>query len=325
MPNMTSARDNLGPLVTPFTYPSTCTSAFLDCSTCSDAWQAQTCSDNGTQDDSDCWPPPINGNLLTSVPIFGGGFYSPGISCPVGYVSACSATGGGHTSYSFQYDLLEAETAIGCCPSGYTCGYISVATGKYNKVQTCLSMISTGQFSAIQCHGSTTILTQQTIPATVAVSVTATTSYVTAYVIVQTMTIKAPLFQIIHKSTDLPKSTSTIITTPTSQPGTSLATGAKAGSTSTLITTPTSQSGNSLSTGAKAGIGVGAAAGGLVLIGAAIFMLFWRHKMAQRPFRLIAGGSHELAIDASKAELPPGHAILEAGAPKVYLPLAELG
>jgi hypothetical protein len=116
MPNMSSERYNLGPLVTPFAYPSTCTSAFLDCSTCPDAWLAQTCGDNGVQDDRDCWPPLFNGDLLTSAPFNGGGFYSPGILCPVGYTSACSATGGGDTSYSFQYDLLDAETAIGCCP-----------------------------------------------------------------------------------------------------------------------------------------------------------------------------------------------------------------
>lgn len=118
---MTSARDNLGPLTTPFTYPSSCTLAVLECSTCSTGWQAQTCSDNtynnqGVQDNPDCWPPRINGNLLTDVAFLGGGFYSPGISCPVGYSTACSATGGGSTGYSFQYPLLASETAVGCCP-----------------------------------------------------------------------------------------------------------------------------------------------------------------------------------------------------------------
>ena len=80
---MTSARDNVGPLITPFTYPLTCTYAVLGCSTSFEAWQAQTCSDNGyegdVQDDPDCWPPRTNGNHMTNVPFMGGGFYSPGI------------------------------------------------------------------------------------------------------------------------------------------------------------------------------------------------------------------------------------------------------
>ncbi|KAJ5168760.1 uncharacterized protein N7482_004354 [Penicillium canariense] len=189
--------------------------------------------------------------------------------------------------------------------SGYTCGYVPYGNAS---AQTCVSEVSTGEFSAIQCYGSTSVLTQQTIPATVAASETVTTSYTTPNVIVQTMTIKAPLFQIIHQSTDLPKSMSTISTTQTSQPGTSL------------------------STGAKAGIGVGAAAGGLILIGAALFLLYWRRKRDQRLFNPVADEPHdladephELATDTSKAELP-GHAIpVEVDALKARLPPAELG
>ncbi|KAH8701082.1 hypothetical protein BGW36DRAFT_460139 [Talaromyces proteolyticus] len=314
MPNMTSARDNLGPLITPFTYPSACAYAILDCSTCSDAWQGQTCSDNGnvgdSQDDPDCWPPRINGNLLTSPPFMGGGFYSPGISCPVGYTSACSATGGGHTGYSFQYNLLDAETAIGCCPSGYTCGYISA--GVDASVQTCVSTVSTGQFSAIQCYGSTSVLTQQTVPTTVAASVTATASDASSDVIIQTMTIKAPLFQIIYKSSDLPKSTSTTIPTSTIM-------------TAPTIKAPTSQPDTSLSTGAKAGIGVGAAVGGLILIGAAIFLLFLRRKRPRKQFHPADDQPYELVADGLKAELPGHVAPVEMDASKPRLPPAELG
>jgi hypothetical protein len=181
--------------------------------------------------------------------------------------------------------------------SGYSCGYVPYGNAS---AQTCVSVVSTGEFSAIQCYGPTSVLTQQTMPATVAASGTGTTSNATPNVIVQTMTIKAPLVQIVHKPTDLPKSTSTISTTQTSQPGTSL------------------------STGAKAGIGVGAAAGGLILIGAALFLLCWRRKKGQRLFHPVADQPHELATDTSKAELP-GYAIpVEVDASKARLPPAEL-
>jgi hypothetical protein len=53
------------------------------------------------------------------------GYYSPGISCPVGYAPACSAVGpaaGAQSqpdvppNFQFQYALARGETAIGCCP-----------------------------------------------------------------------------------------------------------------------------------------------------------------------------------------------------------------
>ena len=197
---------------------------------------------------------------------------------------------------------LEKERLI--FNSGYTCGYIPNGDAS---AQTCVSEVSTGEFLAIQCYGSKRVVTQQTIPASVAASETVTTSYATPDVIVRTMTIRAPLFQIIHKSTDLPKSTEL------------------PKSTSTISTTQTSQPGTSLSVGAKAGIGVGAAAGGLILIGAALFLLCWRRKKGQRLFYPSAYEPHELATDTSKAELP-SHAIpVEVDASTTRLPPAELG
>ncbi|OGE50651.1 hypothetical protein PENARI_c016G05884 [Penicillium arizonense] len=69
---------------------------------------------------------------------------------------------------------------------GYICGYIPCGDAS---AQTCISNVSTGEFSAIQCYDSTSVLIQQIIPATVAASETVTMSYVTPDVIVQTMTI----------------------------------------------------------------------------------------------------------------------------------------
>jgi len=117
----TSTRSNIGPLTTAFTYPSSCAIAVLDCQTCSDAWQAQACSTNafnsqGVQDNPACWPPQSNDEYLTDKAFNGGGFYSPGVSCPTGYSAACSATYGGITEYSFQFPLVSSETAVGCCP-----------------------------------------------------------------------------------------------------------------------------------------------------------------------------------------------------------------
>lgn len=116
-----STRANLGPLTTSFTYPASCSIAVLECPTCSSAWQAQTCSNNGNngqgiQDNSECWPKATAQDAFTGLAFNGAGFYSPAISCPAGYSAACSATYGGSSGYSFQFSLVEQETAIGCCP-----------------------------------------------------------------------------------------------------------------------------------------------------------------------------------------------------------------
>ena len=72
-----------------------------------------------------CWP-----SATTTPPpgekINGFGYYSPGLYCPSGYVSACTQamlpngapspmTSG--VSFSFQFPPSAGETAIGCCPT----------------------------------------------------------------------------------------------------------------------------------------------------------------------------------------------------------------
>lgn len=119
---MTQARTNLGPLTTPFTYPSSCGVVVQACSTCSYGWQGQTCSDNsfntlGVQDDLECWPPRSTPDSTNLVAVNGWGFYSPGIECPVGYATACAATGGVDGGFGFQFSILPSETVVGCCPS----------------------------------------------------------------------------------------------------------------------------------------------------------------------------------------------------------------
>jgi hypothetical protein len=117
-------RTILGPLTTTFTQPEGCTQLIADCSTCSEAWQAQECfssSNNnfGVQDHTSCWPP-LSGlaSVFSFGPTLGGyGFFSPGLVCPHGFTSACSATAGGSSGWEIEYSMVSGETAVGCCPT----------------------------------------------------------------------------------------------------------------------------------------------------------------------------------------------------------------
>jgi hypothetical protein len=117
-----SARTNLGPLTEAFTYPASCNAVVLQCATCNDGWQAQKCGTNtrnpdGVQDAPDCWPPRQGDAFPTSVALNGWGFYSPGVQCPIGYTTACRATGSVAGGFPFEFEVLRSETAIGCCPT----------------------------------------------------------------------------------------------------------------------------------------------------------------------------------------------------------------
>jgi hypothetical protein len=117
-------RTILGPLTTTYTAPSSCSVAVLSCQTCSTAWQGQSCfastygksTTYGFGDNTECWPP-RSSFVSTPLPALRGwGFYSPGLACPSGMTTACSATGGGSSDWPVQFGLLEQETAVGCCP-----------------------------------------------------------------------------------------------------------------------------------------------------------------------------------------------------------------
>ncbi len=119
---MTSARTNLGPLTTAFSYPPSCTVNVQQCTSCDLGWQGQTCGSHGfntqgVEDNIDCWPPRDNANISTGVAFNGLGFYSPGISCPGGYQTARQATGSVSGGFTAQFSLLRSETAVGCCPT----------------------------------------------------------------------------------------------------------------------------------------------------------------------------------------------------------------
>lgn len=116
-------RTNLGPLTTTFTQPPSCTIAIAEQEdNILTGFLAYTCAlsqRNSTGlDNTSCWPGTSSGAAAPSVPFQGWGFYSPGTICPTGYSSACSATGGASSSsgWPVQFQLLEGETAVGCCP-----------------------------------------------------------------------------------------------------------------------------------------------------------------------------------------------------------------
>ncbi|KAI9707923.1 MAG: hypothetical protein M1820_004342 [Bogoriella megaspora] len=181
----------LAPLTTVFTPPSSCTSFFIPyirptvpfygftatTAPTGSALQGVKCSStfdfvndgDGMMDtfdatgpleyDLNCWPPATENSLTSPARILSaGGFYSPGLHCPSGYTTACTAIGMNNTltttagldgSFSFQFPPVSDETAVGCCPSGLSCFAIQPIAKKY---QTCLSEALWGSFTRQQCY-----------------------------------------------------------------------------------------------------------------------------------------------------------------------------
>ncbi|KAK0732005.1 hypothetical protein B0H67DRAFT_474827 [Lasiosphaeris hirsuta] len=153
------APTNLGPLTTTFTPPAACTVAvgavdggllgLLGGAVPSIAFLGQSCSRGKGVDATTCWPPTSSGAQARSAPPLNGwGFYSPGVHCPAGYATACSATGGsgGGSGWPVQFRLLDGETAVGCCPSGYGCGNING--------QTCTMIATSTTVPTVTCDGT---------------------------------------------------------------------------------------------------------------------------------------------------------------------------
>ncbi|KAK3938459.1 proline-rich receptor-like protein kinase PERK2 [Diplogelasinospora grovesii] len=193
------APTNLGPLTTTFTPPAVCTVAVGAATTDGGllglgllggssaigdiARLGQTCSAGGTAvDAAACWPPTSKGAAT------GNGFYSPGLDCPVGYATACSATGGsgGSSGWPVQFKLLDGETAVGCCPNGYGCANVNG--------QTCLTVATSTTVPTVTCDGTKVgAVVTQTVP-DVKASITA-------------MSLFAPMIQINWQSSDRPQET----------------------------------------------------------------------------------------------------------------------
>jgi hypothetical protein len=108
---------NLGPLTTTFAPPAACSTAVAACATCASALLGQSCNAAGVPvDAASCWPSITAAVASPSAPFHGLGFYSPGVACPNGYASACSATAGASSGWPVQFNLAASETAVGCCP-----------------------------------------------------------------------------------------------------------------------------------------------------------------------------------------------------------------
>lgn len=109
----------LGPLTTSWSIPSRCSVNYVNCETCIEAFRGQHCVTSGgtgpVEDDIGCWPPAASLNQATH-PFLGLGFYSPGLACPTGYTTACTAEYGRRAQWDIQFSLVPGETAIGCCP-----------------------------------------------------------------------------------------------------------------------------------------------------------------------------------------------------------------
>ncbi len=139
----------LGPLTTAWSMPDACTVYVPACATCTKAYRGQQCK--GTvagSDGADCWPP-VTVRETPKSNFFGWGFYSPGLACPTGYTSACTAQYGGRAEWEIQFTLVPGETAVGCCPQ-----YVG------NHVQTWKSWLTVSGASGVQT-GVAAILASQ--------------------------------------------------------------------------------------------------------------------------------------------------------------------
>ena len=119
----------LGPLTASIPLPDHCRFDLFTCSTCSLGFRGQQCSTaigNSTgqpMDDTSCWPPAPEA-VPALLPLHGWGFYSPGLACPTGYTTACTARFGGRSEWSVQFTLVPGEVAVGCCPE-YVGNYLA--------------------------------------------------------------------------------------------------------------------------------------------------------------------------------------------------------
>ncbi|KAK4197643.1 hypothetical protein QBC40DRAFT_350830 [Triangularia verruculosa] len=197
----------LGALTTTFTAPPACwTPAHHP--QIPVGWLGQYCAPTDIQDDADCWPPTTTGAPRTNSAFFGWGFYSPGLECPAGYTSACTASATSQ-GWRIQFRIDPEETFVGCCPEGYAC--------HNENGQTCISKARATTFQTYQCEsGSTINLAPMTLPNT-------QQNWSQAY-------IYAPMIQLAWKISDLPTEPRPSATADADEPsGGGISTGAIAG------------------------------------------------------------------------------------------------
>ncbi|KAJ5974530.1 hypothetical protein N7481_011740 [Penicillium waksmanii] len=290
------AQNNFGPLTTPFALPSSCAAAFLPCELCTVALKGQGCGPSYYTDDPECWPlRPLE--TQSPRPRFLQGFYSPGVSCPVGYTSACQVTHGGGGGFTFDVPPSSSETAIGCCPSDFSCTNVPshdlcglAGCGETSPglplIQKCVSTAQSTDYKGFVCFEGKVRPIGITVPGTntyvpifppeimtipLGNSISTATSSLAAHTFTATIpsiSVFAPLIQLVHQGRDVTGS-----------------------STSTAGAEKKKEGRSSLSTGAKAGIGIGSVIGGLVLVGA-IFLLWSRRRQNNWATNIAKGDSY---------------------------------
>ncbi|KAK3302876.1 uncharacterized protein B0T15DRAFT_258284 [Chaetomium strumarium] len=288
----------LGPLTATWTMPKSCSVHVVNCATCSEGFRGQQCvtRDGSVQasDHTTCWPPAATRVPAPQPPFIGWGFYSPGMACPAGYTTACTAQYGGRSEWDVEFTLVPGETAIGCCPEGFQC------TNRNGN--TCIAVASTGTPISVatgMCSGSSGLasVSQAVFADVITVTTTTTATDATGTAVVQTITremvLLAPMFQLNHQSSDLvpattrPSST-TLSTAPSGFPSSSapIPPGSGTDSETASSTSVPASSGNAqsgLSTAATIGVGVGAALGGILLTAVVGYMWFKRRREVARP------------------------------------------
>ncbi|KAL1838749.1 hypothetical protein VTJ49DRAFT_2247 [Mycothermus thermophilus] len=207
----------LGPLTTAWSMPEDCKVNVVLCPTCDEGFRGQQCVvSNGearAEDHTRCWPPVTAAAGSPQWPFMGWGYYSPGISCPVGYTTACTAEYGGRSEWAHQFTLVPGETAIGCCPVGYRCDN--------RNGNTCVADADRGHTTVITTGSCVDGRMVNVGPATLPdlVTFTATDGNSEGQVVTRTrdMVLLAPMYQLNFKASDLPRATGKSSPTTTSR------------------------------------------------------------------------------------------------------------
>ncbi|KUI64377.1 hypothetical protein VM1G_12081 [Cytospora mali] len=213
---------------------------------------AQPCAnfENELPYDPSCWPPTTSGVATTEAQMNRAAFYSPGLYCPSGLVTACVSTEGVEGNYSFRFPLESGETAAGCCPVNYQCP---------TDHGMCSSHASKASFLAVDCDSDGSITVVDTYHVVIPTTVSGRSTVISA------VELQAPMIQLVWRS-DPPATTAASSTVPPVLPSYNPA--------------PPSPG---LSTGAKAGIGVASCSVVLSVIGfACCFLLGNRRRMRDR-------------------------------------------
>ncbi|KAL6875148.1 hypothetical protein J3F83DRAFT_713051 [Trichoderma novae-zelandiae] len=264
----------LGPLTTTWTMPASCSIYMPPCSTCGQGFRGQSCNaanDGQVQDNTACWPPANKGVASPTWPFVGWGFYSPGLACPAGYTTACTAVYGQRPEWDTQFTLVSSETAVGCCPTGFSCGN--------NNGNTCIATATSTAIPTAFCAG--TDLTDSgtaTFPKVVTITQTDTASdEVQVSTSTQTMVLFAPMFQLNFQASDLPAST-TASTTESSSSESTAASSNRQSTTSAADDGAAPESAGGLSSGARVGLGVGIGLGVAFLLAFSGFVYYYRRS-----------------------------------------------